>query len=652
MSSNGEIDRNRTIEILKQKLDYLQESYNNTSEEIVSDQEFDAMVKYYESYSGLEYKAIGAKSREEAKPLPAKAPSLDKIKDKNAERDLAEFLNRYPECNTLIDMDKYDGVSLIVEYNNGTIICQKRGDGNEGPYVSFIQKYISFPQLPFNILIRGEVMLFEEKLAKLKPYLESTGKKANNSRSIVNGAMNNLTPDATILTECLFIPYSILEINAIPEYNIPGGPLTQSQQLEYLKYFGFIIPPYITLSKQQITLQSLFDYLEKRKTEIPYRIDGTVLIFDIPMGKPIENKNPHHAIAVKRDTVKFTYVRDCGWNLTSKDGYMTPVIQVDPVTIVTTVTNITLNNARMIYLNNIGSGAYIAVTQGGDIIPKFLFTVEPAKYTFSPSVPYHWNPNGVEVMVDNPDNYPQIKCAKIKYFLDALGVKRWGLLTIFKLYMGGLTNIGKIVRVTVQQLMEAGVQEDGGTSVQEKGAIGLYEELQKGIKRATIPKIMAGSCIFGEGIGEGTMDKFINNFPNWRNTKISYEDIISKRDFGPVKARIISDNLSKFNSWLNQIPELEGNFINVQEVKSSILAPYFFRFTGFTDDVMTQEIRTFGGRVKDSGWENSVNVVVRKDNNYTSDKTEKALSSGGKITLITRAELEEKMRSIRLGLIK
>ena len=97
---------------------------------------------------------------------------------------------------------------------------------------------------------------------------------------------------------------------------------------------------------------------------------------------------------------------------------------------------------------------------------------------------------------------------------------------------------------------------------------------------------------------------------------------------------------------------MEGNFINVQEVKSSILAPYFFRFTGFTDDVMTQEIRTFGGRVKDSGWENSVNVVVRKDNNYTSDKTEKALSSGGKITLITRAELEEKMRSIRLGLIK
>lgn len=652
MSSDSEIDRNRMIDILKQKLDYLQEVYNNTGEEIVSDQEFDAMVKYYESYSGSEYKAIGAKSREEAKPLPAKAPSLDKIKDKNAEKNLAEFLNRYPDCNILIDMDKYDGVSLLVEYNNGIITCQKRGNGDDGPYVSFIQKYIMFPKIPFNILIRGEVMLFEENLNKLKPYLESTGKKANNSRSIVNGAMNNLTPDATILSECVFIPYNILELNAVPEYNIPGGLLTPEQQLEYLRNFGFLIPPYIKINKQQITLQFLFDYLEKRKRDIPYRIDGTVLIFNIPLGKPTENKNPYHAIAIKKDTVKFTYVRDCGWNLTSKDGYMTPVIQVDPITIVTTVTNITLNNARMIYLNNIGPGAYIAVTQGGDIIPKFLFTLEPAKNTFSPSIPYHWNPNGVEVMVNNPENYPQINCAKIKYFLDSLGVKRWGLLTIWKLYMGGLTNIGKIVRVTVQQLIEAGVQEDGGTSVQEKGAIGLLEELQKGIKKATIPKIMAGSCIFGEGIGEGTMEKFINNFPNWRNTKITYEDIISKRDFGPVKSRIIADNLPRFNSWLNQIPELEGTFITVNEVKSTILSPYFFRFTGFTDDVIAQEIRTYGGRVKDSGWENAVNVVVRKDNNYTSDKTEKAINSGGAITLITRAELEEKMRAIRMGLIK
>ena len=615
---------------LRQTLDYYQKTYNNGESE-VDDEYFDSLVKYYESVSGVEYKPIGAKSDEEEVPLPIPTASLDKLKDAKAVDDLRSFLSRY-DCNELVCMDKDDGISVVCEYKNGILKCQKRGDGVVAPDISFIQQYVQFPSLSFNAIIRGELMLYESVFEEIKPTLIANGKKANNSRNVVSGACSRVNPDAFILSKCVFLPYA---------FYIEGQQYTQTQQLEYLRQYGFTIFPYITLTKEQINMESLFQYLEQRRKESPYRIDGTVLYFNIPISAPTENCNPHHAIAVKKDTVKFTYVRDCIWNITSKDGYLTPVIQIDPTLIITTVTNITLNNGRMIYNNKIGRGAYIAITQGGDVIPKFLFTITPGENIFCPSVPYHWNPNGVEILVDNPDNYPQIRCNKLKYFLDCLDVKEWGLTTILKLYNVGITNLGKLIRVKVSELMAA----DG---IQEKGATRLLDELNKGIKNATMAKIMAGSCFFGEGIGKGTMEKFINQFPTWKYTTITYENILSKRDFGPVKARVIAENLPRFIEWLNGIPELEGLSIETV-IESQVFNGYTFIFTGFTDDVLSQEIRKNGGIVKEDHWVNAVNVVVCKDYNSNSDKIKRAKNSGGSILLISKIDLENRLRQIRIN---
>lgn len=615
---------------LKERIDYLQENYNNTGDEIVDDEEFDALVKLYEELTNKKYLVIGARSREDSIPLPCYAPSLDKIKDKKAERDLLNFLSRY-ESN-LINMDKYDGISLILTYNNGSLICQKRGDGINGQDISFIKQYIDFPELQENLIIRGELILFEEDFEELKPYLIENGKKANNSRSVVNGATANLNADGLILSKCKFVPYSL--------YNLQSEiGLTQYEQLEYLKSFGFEVPSYVILSKEEVTIESLMEYLKIRRSEVKYRIDGTVLIFNIPVSVPEENKNPKHAIAIKQDTIVFTTVINCVWNLTSKDGYLTPVIEVDPIKIITNVTHITLSNGRMIYNHNIGPGAYIAITQGGDVIPKFLFTIRPAAITYSPNVEYIWNSNLVKIMVAHPENFPQIKCAKIKYFLDTLDIKQWGLLTIWKLYTVGINNIGKIIRVTKEQLIEA-------DSVEERNADRLLKELHKGLKKATMPKIMAGSCIFGEGISEITMEKFIKEFPSWRNRSVSYDEIISKHSFGPTKSRIISEKLDEFKSWLNGLPELEGIEIAEVSQRSTALSGLVFYFTGSKDNILKQMIESFGGRVKEN-YVKEVNVVVKRDDSFTSNKVKDAENSNGKIRIMTKLELENLISNIR-----
>lgn len=619
---------------LKQQIDFYQNSYNNSGSEIISDEQFDSMVRYYEELSGQQYNVIGAKSDEGDIDLPVFAGSLDKIKDIKAGKTLMSFLDRYND--DLINMDKYDGISVICNYNNGNLIIQKRGDGSKGPDISFIQQSLYFPRLEENIIIRGELVMYNSVFEELKPYLHNKGNKAVNSRNVVNGATSRVNPDHFIISKCVFIPYSIYK------YKIP---LKQSEQLDLLRSWGFTSVEYILISKETVDRNTILDYvmryLDFRKERAPYGIDGTVLCFNIPIFEPEIDKNPNHAVAIKKDTVSFSYVRSCYWNVTSKDGYLTPVIQIDPVTIITTVTNITLNNARFILNNNIGEGAYIAITQGGDIIPKFLWTVTPASVTFSPKADYIWDENFVEIKLRYPERYPQVKCCKMKYFFDRLGMKKWGLITIMKLYQAGLTTLDKIIRVTIPQLMEA-------DNIKEKTAQGLLEELHKGLEKATLPKIMAGSCIFGEGIGEGVLQKFIDGIPGWRtrSPEILYQEILQLRDFAHERAYAISSNILEFTQWLDSIPELEGKTIQTI-ISSQVLLGYVFYFTGFTDKLLEEKVKSYSGQIKDN-MVNAVNVVVRKDSNFSSAKTEKALASGGSIRLITRVELDKWLSEINL----
>lgn len=638
---------------LKRVLDHYQELYNNTGENGISDEEFDAMVRYYEDISGIEYKPIGAKTREEAVRLPSFSPSLDKIKDKDSERALNSFLERYDA--DLLNLDKYDGISMFAHYVDGRLHLYKRGDGEFGPDVSILQNYLQFPQLPFNCLIRGELVMFESEFEELKPYLVDNGQKAINSRTVVNGCTNRTDPDSKVISKCTFIPYAIYSLDMNETYGFTGEKILMETQLNMLKSWGFYVPEYTKLNKSECTVQKLREYLKQRREQAPYRIDGTVLIFNIDIGAPTENKNPDYAVAVKEDLIRFTTILDCTWNLTSKDGYMTPVIQVEPVFIVTNVSEITLHNARMVLENKLGRGDYIAVTQGGDIIPKFLWVVNSLNYTenrnydgtinripkiiFSPIIPYQWNKNGVEIMVINPDSYPQVKCARMKYFLDVLGCKKFGLLTILKLYNSGITTLGKLIRVTVEQLMEA----DG---IQERGARGLLNELQKGIANGNMSKFMAGSCIFGESIGRTIMEKFTKQITNWKYCDVTYEQILSLKDFGPARAKIISEKLPEFKQWLSGIPELENITIKQVSIKSHSLGGFIFYFTGFTDHMIKQEIESYSGVVSEN-YTKSCNVVIRKDSSYSSVKTIDAINSNGKIKLLTRKELMDELTKLR-----
>jgi len=627
----------KSPENLREYLDFLQESYNNTGNELVPDETFDAYVVYYETISGKKYDEIGAKSKDVTEKLPFYMPSLNKAKGITGNKDFNKFLEQYSDVEDLYLMDKEDGLAVEIEWkitnDKMNITIWKRGDGEMAPNISHIIPYIKLPPIDFDLNIRGELIMYDKVFDDLNQYLVSKGNKAKNSRNIVSSA-TKIDTDPVVISNCTFIPFHIHECEKHPGMKL-------SDQLKFFKHYNFTDSPYISVKRDVCTFGDCVNYLNKRRTVAKNRIDGVVVYFDIPMGAPGENKNPDYAIAIKQDSVAIATVIGVHWNMTSKDGYLTPVADIIPVNIIgSTVSTLTCHNGKMIFDNKIGPGATILMGMGGDVIPRFYETIKPADVTYGPNIPYTWCENYVKVIALNYESYPQVHCCKIKYFLDCLGIKKWGLLTIFKLYKAGFTNIGKIIRASIEDIMVT----DG---VLYDGAFGLHEELQKGISKASLPKIMAGSGVFGGGISMGIAEKFIEEFPTWKIMSPSYEEILSKNGFGPTRAKLFAIKIDKFKDWIQEHPELEG--LTIEKVReNNVLQGQVFTFTGFTDEVATSDIEKYGGKVLKK-FRSDVTYVAAKNVNSSTDKTAGALKSGGKIKLISQVELIAWLAQIRMS---
>lgn len=638
------------IENTKKELDYHTEKYVKGQAEI-TDEEFDALESKYQFLTGEKYiQNVADEDGDEKLPFPC--GSQDKIKDAAGDKNLQTFLSKYNN-STFVNMDKYDGITIIVEYtgyqlSDGTyqIKCWKKKNELKGPRVDYVAKYSNFPQLPYRLLIRGELIIDDQDFEKLKPDLEKLGLKASHPRNIVNAATSRVNPNTTILPYCKFIPYSLYIVDDQPQHGITARGYTQVEQLEILKSLTFRPAPYIIYTNVEINRKLLLEYLDYRKQNAGYRIDGTIFCANIPISLPTSGENPEYSVAIKKDTIKFTRVKGCDFSFESKDGKLIPVIQVDPTFVITEVTNITMYNGKQLMKSGITKDAIIAITQGGDIIPKFLWVVQPGdNVLFTPGIPWHWNKTGTEMIADNADEYPQVRCAKMKYFLEMLGVKEWGLLTIWKLYHMGMTDLDKLIYVTAEQLLSCGI--DG---IKEKTSQNLVHELHRGILNSNWAKVMAGSGYFDSGLAESMMQKFIDAFPNWRHSNVTYEQILDVPGFGPVRATQISNGLPTFQQWLLTVPEFEKCIPSPKTVviKSHALSGKVFYFTGDKNQMLQEEIKSFGGKVEDN-MVSSVNVVVRKDLSFNSAKTDKAKNSNGAITLITIKELDTYLRQLRMS---
>jgi len=583
-----------------------QEKYNNgsVSEESTSvpeypeytDAEFDALVDFYEQGTGKKVNLIGSRPSERVVELPYVMPSLDKIKGKNVEKDLNKFLERYPA--PVLIQDKLDGISILAVYENNNLKIYNRGDGQYGQDISYISDYINFPRISHTMVVRGELIMHKSDFENLQETLTNTTNKMKKARTLVNGAITKKDASSSLLKYCRFYAFEIVYntvISSTPEYNI-----------HQLREYGFDVPFSEVITTP--TVNSLTDILTTRREEAPYEIDGIVLISNIPMIYSSENENPKHKIAFKIDTLVISKVLNIEWGLTSRYGYLTPIIHIEPVDILgSEVCKASGHNAKYIMSKQLGIGALVEVTLSGDIIPQVANVLISSPNIPAPSIPYHWNESGVEILVNDLNIYPEIRIQSIASFLTHLSIKCCGVATITKIFYGAniQTIDGFLVMKEVQISHIAGLGD--------KSASNICAEIQKGIKNATYPKLMVGTGIFGEGIGEQRFSDFIEAYPSWKYSDVTVEEVERIPGFGPIISQKIATFLPDFKEWFwNRITlfgHLEGQKNKIEgpmDLKGQIIV-----FSGFRDDTLKTQLENRGAKVPTSLTKSATMLIVK-----------------------------------------
>jgi NAD-dependent DNA ligase len=221
-----------------------------------------------------------------------------------------------------------------------------RGKATHGMDISYMIPYLELPSRK-DVTLRGELLireaLFNQKYSAVY----------KNSRNMVAGVVNSKKREPEKWADLDFVAYEVI----VPE-------MKPSVQMSWLQENNVVTVLNQTVG--EISNDLLSELLVEWRSNYEYTIDGIIVNDD--KIHPRRNKNPDHAFAFKMvlgDQVAEVKVLDVIYTA-SKDGYLNPVVRVEPVDIRgVTIEFATANNAKFIKDNKIGVGAIIQLVRSG-----------------------------------------------------------------------------------------------------------------------------------------------------------------------------------------------------------------------------------------------------------------------------------------------
>lgn len=597
----------RLVTILTKMSDYY---YSNT-EPLVDDDTYDLMLdvlKERDPENSFLFQTGTTIKEDDDVELPFGMPSLNKIKP--GERSLELWFDKYP--GPYIISDKLDGISIqIYKDSNGDvdIFTKKRMD--IGTSKKHIMKYLLSDKLmkkvPNNTSIRGEIVITKKNFKKFS-------KDYKNTRNIIS-IINSKHIDTRVLEKLEIVAYGILSptmsiadqvkqlkkwgfntvwnrLFDINEFN--DGLYDNDKDVEYQSesesesdnetdneeeveelsnnndYSNDIGSEYeeseettldIPLIDRLTTkLKGIFRY---RRICSPYDCDGIVIFDNSKVYEHINDRNPPHAMAFKFNVdMKEVNVVKVKWDI-SMYGVLKPVVEIEPVDIRgVTITNVTAHNAKNVYDNNIGKGSILKISRSGDVIPKIEKIIKKSK---QPDMPgnegedWEWNSTNVDIVVNNPEGnlYDTMNIKRILHFFKKLNVKYLsdGLMKI--LYDNNYNTIVKVLEAAHKKDESPYDFEGLGKTMMTKIYAQIDKAMSKKVNAGFMAKLMSGSLVFGQGIGERKLKDLIKGLPGILESKKKKKelkaDIMGLDGFSDITAKKIVDGIKPFNKFLKKI---------------------------------------------------------------------------------------------------
>lgn len=559
------------IKILRNKLHRYNNSYYNKDESLISDFEFDILLKqleklerqypqFYDENSptvrvgGEVTKKFQSFNHDYPMYSLSNTYSKDEIKEwiKRIEKNYGHKINDF-NCEL-----KFDGASINLYYENGKLLrALTRGDGIKGDDVtSNIKTIKNIPLIlngtyPEKFEIRGEVILPIHSFNILNDERREKGLPLfRNPRNTASGSLKlqDSKEVASRKLKCFF--YSVVGENT---------SLFHSELLEKSRQWGFFIPESMKRVNSIGKIFNFIDFWEKKKDDLPYEIDGIVIkVNSIKVQNELDftAKVPRWAISYKYKAERqSTRLVSVAYQV-GRTGAVTPVANLDPISLSgTVVKRASLHNSDQIEKLGLRIGDYVYVEKGGEIIPKIVGFDKLRRGSLHNLIKFIENCPDCNSKLEKTEGEAQHYCkdenncktqiiGKIQHFVSrkAMNIESLGSERVALLFNKGLiNNIADIYNIEVENLVNL-------ERMAEKSAVNLIESIKQS-KKQPFHKVLFSIGI--RHVGETVALKLANHFGSIENLiNSSYDDLISVEEIGEKIVNSISNHFNDSQNLL------------------------------------------------------------------------------------------------------
>lgn len=592
--------------------------YYNSGKPIVSDNIFDILKEYGQrTYPKNQcFNEIGAPTNKKKVKLPYFMGSMEKIKPDTGA--LPKYLKKYPGLKEV--SAKLDGISGLYTTEGDRPRMYTRGGATNGLDISYIIPYMQLPKEK-DVVIRGELVINQ------KTFADKYSAEYKNPRNMVSGVIaSSKKREVEKWKDIDFVAYEVIKPSLKP-----------SMQMKWLEKHGTITVLHETFDK--ISNELLSTLLVEWRDSYKYEIDGIIVVDDNIY--PRRAQNPDFAFAFKMvlsDQIAEVKVIDVIWTA-SKDGYLKPVVQVDPVRIRgADIEFVTAFNAKFVEDNKIGIGAVIQLIRSGDVIPHIQAVIQPAEEIKMPSVPWHWNDTHVDAVTDVVDD-PDVLQKNIEFFFKKLDIAGVGPGNVKRLIAAGFNTIPKILAMTKDDLLTV-------PGIKDKTANKIYTNIHKVVDSASLVMIASASNIFGRGLGPSILRNIIHEYPNIfeapEDNKTKVIQVAKVDNVSYKRAAMFVSKISDFIEFMTEA-KLTQKF---KEQGSTIIDknhPLYGKrivMTGPKDKTLKKKLIELGSKIGTSVNSKTFAVLIESEGVGEDSKKEKAKELG--VPVITFEEFRKK----------
>ncbi len=477
----------------KEKIESLTLSLNDhnyryyvLNEPVISDQEFDLMLKELEALEtkfpqfALSYsptKRIGEVPIDKFNTYPHTLP-LYSLGNTYSEAELVEFDQRVKKTlgkeQVLYTAElKFDGAAVSLSYRNGILErALTRGDGVQGDDITTNIKTI--PTVPLQLLetgwpeffeIRGEVYSARADFNQVNELRRANDEPPfANPRNFASGSLKLLDPKEVSKRKLSAVFYGIASSKPIADSHHASLKLAASWGF---KTSALSMPP-----GEIKDVLSYIQNIEAKREALGFDIDGVVIKVD-----RIEDqreagytaKIPRWAIAYKYPAqIAFTRIIGITYQI-GRTGAVTPVANLEPVLLAgTTVKRASLYNEDEVMRLDLHELDTVSIEKGGEIIPKITGVVlekridNATKLAFPDycpecNSPLHRKEGEAITYCLNQDQCPPQFLGKLEHFVGrkAMDIESLGKETLDLLIQARLVNdVADLYKLKLEDLLK------------------------------------------------------------------------------------------------------------------------------------------------------------------------------------------------------